>query len=268
MKEITISTSEIVDSWTNIMSGGDIGHSALTRSVRSWRMGTMNYWVGVTGKEMSKRLRNGYIPPEDKTTPSFMDFGQVDVATPTLDLLEDEGELLVDQVLAGEDMPYVAWEPQEAKRGITVRISFDAAGSLESGAMADYFAWCLRVLDNIKRLGLAPTVELFITDDGSAFHENNPIMVKIPVANAGEVIDSVAWRAFLSPGGFRTLGFLTLGLANTKNGSVMDDGLGRPAFLHWTCTFEDGVLTIGAPPSFRVFNSALMNDKLRACGAI
>jgi hypothetical protein len=263
----TITPTQIREVWDTTQSGAWPFHErqrtgGIASNVIRWRGDSA--WTGTSGAQMQDWLTNGYYVDGD--TPPSAPFGDAEHVLASVELFEEDGDLLIDQVLNGEDLTYARWEDFEAQRGVTVRINF----GMHSGTSADvfdaYFAWCLRVLEGIQLQGLAPEVELAFSAAGCFARRgtDDRIDVRIPLVKSGEVVDSVSWRAYLTRASFRMLGFAALGLAADERKRTLSSGLGRPVNPGWGVTYEDDVLTINCPNGADNFPEKHMDEQLAA----
>jgi hypothetical protein len=145
----------------------------------------------------------------------------------------------------------VEWQDTPIKRGLTIRAETGfSAGTDAAAQISRYLDWLLAVIDAAQTQGVPVDLDLTISTKGSFLRRpNETLQIVIPVFRAGETMDVAAWRAFLSPGSFRSLGFLAMGLAADKLGRTLNSGLGYPTGTGWTADFnpEAGVLALGVP---------------------
>jgi hypothetical protein len=259
-----VTPAEIREGWDSIQSGKfplTRKQESLAQYSQGWKGSTYNDWIGCSGTEMQDWLHNGYWPDnEDMPNLSGAD---VTVDMPAVEWDEEEGDMIYEAVLNNEDLMFVKWDSMPQARGMKIQACFDFNAGVSAETMREYFAWMLGVIERAESLGIAPDVELFIDTQGSfQGHDERHDRIAIPVVKAGEVMDTVAWRAYLTKGGFRTLGFLSLGIAGDKLGLSLTGSLGRATGNKWDITHEDDVLTIHAPGNANGFPKAEMNKKL------
>lgn len=266
MRDLTITTAEIRTAWDQIQAGRyPFTHqTSATQRLPRYRGTKVNEWIGASGAQIQDRLNNGhYVDVAQVELPG----GDVEVGVPMVDLVEEDGELIVSQALGGEDLCFARWEEFEAKRGLTIRADITMSCGTGSDVMTQYMEWILSVIDAAERKGIAPSVELFM-EVGDLFGRGSGITrVRIPLVEAGEIVDVVAWRAYLAPGAFRSLGFVALWLAGDKLGKSCIGNLGYPAGDRWEVTHADDVLTIGCPKTASRFDREAMEAKLHAAWA-
>ena len=212
---------------------------------------------------MQSWLNDGYWPEGDDMP--NLSGSDVNVAVPFIDFDEDEGDLNVELALNGEDMYRMQWSAMDSPKGMKIRACFDFNAGTKAETMREYFAWILGVIEKAESLGIAPDVELYIETLGS-FREtpSRRDLIAIPVVKAGELVDTVAWRAYLTKGGFRTLGFLALGLTGDKHGLSLESSLGQATGSKWDVTYDGDTLTIHAPGNAGKFPKDEMTRKLEA----
>jgi hypothetical protein len=263
----TITPTQIREAWDTAMAGrfpfDERQRSGIGHNVESWRRETGSTFLGASGAQMQEWLRHGYFVDGDEITVAP---GDAEAQIPSVEMFEEDGDLIVDQALNGEDLIYARWENFEAKRGVTVRICVGMNAGTDAQIFDDYFAWVLRLLDSIERQGLSPDVELFFVAVSPFARRggDDRIETRIPLVKAGEVVDSVSWRAYLTRSAFRMLGFTALALAADERKRSLSPTLGRSGSTGWGVTFEDDVLTVNCPMSGNGFPEAEMTAKLQA----
>lgn len=261
MHDHIITTSEIRDAWAQIQSGGWPLAATYTKHLRDgqaprWRAAEPMRWTGCTGAQINDRLQNGYHVDGDAPD---LTMGQADLTIPSVELVEEDGDLLIDAALNGDDLYMARWEDFEAKRGLTIRADIAFHCGVQNEVMTPYFEWLLRIVDAAERRGIAPDLELTI-QIADCFGDGATHQIIIPLVKGGEVIDAVAWRAFLSPGAFRTLGFVAFGIMAQRQRQTLTAGMGYPMSSKWTATHADDVLTIGAHGGASKFPEDQMTD--------
>jgi hypothetical protein len=255
---VTVSTTELRSAWATIQAGRTpFGrrHPDMISMEPQYRDTSGDGWIGVAGPEMSRMLDEGYEPEGE----SPLDLsGVAEISSPYMDLAEEDGDLMIEAALGGDDLPYVRWEDFEAKRGLTIRAVWEFNAGTPAKVISGYFAWILKLIDAAERQGLAPQVELVGGVKGAVDRE---FLISIPLVKAGELVDPVAWRAFFHGGGYRTLGFVSMALAAEKTGQTLRSGLGSAFGTRWDARFADDVLTIECPAHSRDFPEAEMTAK-------
>lgn len=273
---ITISTADIRDAWIKIQKSApylsDIGRqSTFEREamVSKWRGSRYDEWVGCSGEQMQGRLVEGYRP-KDGETPD-VNFSAAPIHKRRFMANDEAGELQVDAVLAGDDYIYRAYTPREVPRNINIVVDTCFSASTGEKVIAEYLEWVLRLIDALQQRGLAPGLELSIALTGCFRTDKGRKDIRIPLVQAGEEIDPTAWRAYFSPGAFRTLGFLGIGIAADRAKQAVGFGLGMPD-LHneFRAEFDDetSTLYIVSPNSPHRFDSAVMNKLVEDAGIL
>lgn len=262
---IEITTDEIRNAWNAIQAGTDpLKQSALSSYISTkWRGSVVDKFVGCSGEQMQGWLAEGFYPEGDGA--DIFGMSDAEILSPTMAWDEDEGDLFIESAIAGDDMPYARWEGDSARKGMKIRACFDTNCGTDANVLGQYFAWILKMIDACEAKGIAPDVELFIEAKGSFTKNRGTFMLTIPVVKAGEIVDAVAWRAFLSNGGFRSLGFLAIGLAANKLKDTVTSGLGQAVGNKFDVTVDaDDVMTIKCPGHFSSFPEAEMTAKAEA----
>lgn len=265
-REHTVTPEQIRTAWSAIQAGRNplsAKQSALSSYVTSeWRGSHVNDFVGCSGEQMNGWLSEGYYV-ESGDMPALSQSDAV-VGRRKRRWSDEDGEMVWDRVMDNEEKWLVTREKQPQKRGLKIRACFDFNCGVKASMMSEYFAWILRIIDRAERQGITPDVELFIETRGSFQGEDSKHdLIAIPVVKAGELVDTVAWRAFLTRGGFRTLGFLSLGIVGDATGKALVGSLGSATGSKWDVTMtEDRTLTIHAPGNASSFDEAAMTKKL------
>jgi hypothetical protein len=194
--------------------------------VPDYRSTEHNEFIGCAGTDIQHRLEHGYaVESKDlKVT------GAAGYSMPQVELDEEYGDLLVDQVLSGEDLYRCQWQETEAPRSLTIRACIGMHANVDAKVLGAYNEWILKVMDSAQRRGIIPRLELTIgTKNGFAGKgERESMDITIPLVEPGEVNDVTAWRAYLTPGAFRSLGFVALALGADKTPRHLTGGMGSP----------------------------------------
>ena len=249
----TITPAELRDSWTNLMEGRP-GPEHKQGHIEGYGTNPdeVHGFAGMSGREIMQALRDGYYPEPNGDVISATAYGSQEIMVQQIFVNEENGELLIDQALAGEDEFYVTLDHQPANVGVDMRIQFDTNAVSSVNVLGDYFEWCLHVIDALERKGVAPSVTLTQELYGTLRGDKQDRTILIPLVQEGEVIDPVTWRAFMTKGAFRTLGFLSIGILATRLKKRTTEGLGhaRPGGFSVEYDPEDGVLAVTCPGCF------------------
>ena len=253
--EVIVTTGEIREAWSAIQTGRNPfsarqKDSATVRKLDRYRGTTVDTFVGASGAEIQNRLQNGYWP---EGLEAELPGGAADMGTPLVELVEEDGDLIISQVLGGEDLMYANWEPVERPHGLTIRACIGMHAGVDAKVLADYMGWILKVIDAAERKGIAPDVELWIATKGGFIGSDDTLKVRIPLVKAGEIIDAVAWRAFMAPGAFRSLGFVAFALGADKTPHKLNSGMGGPTNKDWKVEYTDDTLEIECPGGCNAF---------------
>lgn len=249
--EVTITTGEIRDAWSTIQTGknpfGAHGRGWATEgNLSRYRGSEVNSWVGASGAQIQDRLQNGYhVEAKDVNLPG----GEAQTAAPFMELDEEQGDLIVSAALAGDDLYRVQWTDLEAKRGLTISACIGMHAAVDAKTIGEYMTWILKLVDAAQRRGITPDVNLWvgISDCFTGTGASDLLKVRIPLVRAGEVMDTVAWRAFMAPGAFRSLGFVAIALAADRVKRKIRIDLGKPTNTRWSVKHEGETLEIECP---------------------
>lgn len=267
--DVTVSTGEIRDAWSEIQAGRNPfsarqSKSATVLKLDRYRGSTVDPFVGASGSEIQDRLQHGYWP---EGLEAELPGGAVEIGVPFVELVEEDGDLILSQALGGEDLMYAQWEPTEAPRGLTIRACIGMHAGVDAKQLGEYMSWILKVIDAAERKGIAPDVELWIGTKNGFIDSKDQMTVRIPLVKAGELIDAVAWRAFMAPGAFRSLGFVAFALGADKTPRRLNSGMGSPTNRDWKIEFADDTLDIECPGGMSSFPAELLDFLLEGAGA-
>jgi hypothetical protein len=87
--------------------------------------------------------------------------------------------------------------------------------------------------------------------------------VVIPLVQPGEIVDETAWRAYLAPGAFRSLGFVAILLGADKLGRTLTRGLGYPTTASGASLARVTCWSITCPGSMDHFPESELDACLR-----
>jgi hypothetical protein len=270
--DIEVTPGDIRRAWGAVMAGENPLTDRQSATVmvsfhmEQWRSEHVNEWTGVTGAVMDHRLNHGFAVDAADVE---IGGGQTDFTVPVMLRDEEEGDLSIEDVIGGEDAYRVVWQDVEAPKSLTIRACIGMHAGTSAEVLGDYMTWLLKVVDAAVNKGYAPTVELWVGLKGCFQRfKSERMRVLIPLVKAGEMIDVDSWRAYLTPGAFRTLGFLAIGLAadRTKGTRRLTMGMGSPTNQEWGVELDDGVLYVECPGGSDRFPEQWMNERLEAVG--
>lgn len=265
MKTVTITPGEVREAWATIrrdqnpFSDKQANTVVVSQHLSIYRGDVVDSWIGGSGAQIQDRLEHGYTPEGEITADIG---GSEDYLLPAPLLDEDEGDLLIDSVLSGEDFYRVEWSDQTAPKSLTIRANIGFSARVDSTELGRYMSWVLKVADAARRAGAVPTIELTITTGGSFVRSHDRMQILIPLVAPGEVVDEVSWRAYLAPGAFRSLGFVAILLAADKLGRTLTKGLGYPTNKDWSVAQDGDILEITCPGSMEHFPEEALDEML------
>lgn len=262
--EITVTTTEICDAWNSIQKNGSKGlptggKAQSYHADGDWRADQKgSEWIGFNGKQMADALNHG-VWPEGGSTLNFD--GDREIFTPRVDVDPEQGDFMYEERYS--DNPFCRWDSQPEARALKIRAEFTFDCSVKAEVLAAYNEWLLNAIDAAEAQGISPEVELTITVE-TPFKEDRAkevYRIVIPVVQSGTLNDAVAWRAFLSNGAFRMLGFVAMGIAGTKLGRNTTGGLGYPTCSEWKADLSEDreVITIMTDGGARSFAPEKLN---------
>lgn len=265
MHNVTITPGEIRETWARIQTGEarpfKRAHPGILRDcVTAYGGIKVDRWIGASGAQIQDRLEHGYdVAGKDNIRVSGSD-GYV---APSWDYSEDEGDLVVDMALAGEELYRVQWVDNDAPKSLTIKVCMGMASSASADVIGAYMEWTLKVIDAAVRDGYVPSITLWAGAKGGLVGRED-FRVEIPLAEPGEVMDVTSWRAYLTPGSFRSLGFVAFGLAADKLKKTLVEGYGSPMNKGWGVTFDaqTSTLEVACPITAGDFPEELMDRQL------
>jgi hypothetical protein len=261
----TITTTEIRDAFNAIRDGSstitDGQFAPISYAIASDRYDS---WYQASGKEMADALNHGATP---SITPDVTIGGGEDAPRPTLVYDDEEGDLMVDAVLSGEDDYRVQWSETPAPVSIRIVAQVNMLSDTPGHVLTEYQDFIMGAVDAAANLGGAPGLEI-VHYVRRAIQRESACRFYIPLVEPGEMVDRTAWSAFFSPGGFRMLGFLARAVAAKREGRKLGSGMGASSGPGWNVSREGDTITITCPPSARSFPREHMEELLAdACNA-
>lgn len=269
--EVTVSPTDVRQAWATIrrsenpFSAKQGNTIVVTERLKDYRGGHYVDFIGASGETIQDRLENGFTPDGEITADLS---GSDDYVVPAPWLDEEEGDLLIDQALSGEDQYRVQWQDQGSPKSLTIRANIGFSADVNAGELGRYMSWILKVADAARRSGAMPTIELMVTTGGSFARSKDRMKVVIPLVQPGEIVDETAWRAYLAPGAFRSLGFVAILLGADKLGRTLTRGLGYPTNREWSVAREGDVLEITCPGSMDHFPESELDRMLETATAV
>lgn len=268
--EVAVSANEIREAWAKVQEGifpfSQLQRSTYTYKVaEQWRGNVVDEWMGDSGEGINHKLKHGYWAEGDGIV---LKGESQATGIPQLILDEEEGDLLIDAALAGDDFRFAQWQQDVSFRALTIRARINFSAATDAKVIGDYLGWVLRMIDaTAEKTGMMPTVEAYT--QGSARFKGEKQGIHITrtttvLSAPGAEYDPVSWRVFFSKGGFRTLGFVCYALAGDKLGKATNSALGYSANDKWRVSLEDDILTIHAPQTAEGFPEAEMTAQVQA----
>jgi hypothetical protein len=269
--EVTVTPTDVRQAWATIremrnpFSSKQSNTIVVTERLSTYRGNRHDDFIGASGAQIQDRLEHGFTP--DGTITADLT-GAEDYVVPAPWLDEEEGDLLIDQALSGEDQYRVQWQDQGSPKSLTIRANIGFSADVNAGELGRYMSWILKVADAARRSGAMPTIELMVTTGGSFARSKDRMKVVIPLVQPGEIVDETAWRAYLAPGAFRSLGFVAILLGADKLGRTLTRGLGYPTNREWSVAREGDVLEITCPGSMDHFPESELDRMLETATAV
>jgi hypothetical protein len=261
MYSATITTQEVREEFFRTKEGKTtIDDPGMAPTIDFIQSGHRDYdFYNTSAPDMADHLDNGFDPPGSL---SVTIGGGENCIYPELVWSDEDGELMIDAVLSGEDDYRVQWEDVPSPRSIRVVAQVNMLASTPPEVLKEYCEFILEAVDGAAEQGGSPGLEI-VHYVREAVGGENECRFYIPLVNPGEEVDPTAWRAFFSTGGFRVLGFLARGIAAKRDGKRVCYGMGYSTGPGWAVTMENDTLTITAPPSAQRFPREDMERKLQ-----
>lgn len=266
-RTVTFDFNEIVSAFADwqIDPAKVITHSENLRAARSHSDGLMRgAWHGCSLHEMNEWISSGYH------VPGLSEVSSLIPTKPRRKLVfgEEGDELLLELAYAGSDEPYVSWEKRSAKPGLSIEIGMVFNAAIPAETISQYQRWIARMLQTFDENHVDMEVVLSIGENGADSYQKNRITdTRIRVKKAGEASDFSAWSAMFSPGGFRMLGIMAIGLhVDREHLGTLSSGYGMPVpHGDWDVLYDEerNVLKIGEA-NWGSFPEFEMTQKLTA----
>lgn len=268
--DVEVTPAEIRQAWAAIQRGENPfsprqKSSGTVERLSDYRTTERSVFIGATGAEIQHRLEHGYpVESKELSVPG----GSEEFTMPQVELDDEYGDLLVSEILSGEELYRAQWQDTVAPRSLTIRACIGMHAGVDAKVIGAYNEWLLKVIDAAERRGVTPNVELWIGSKGGIMRagDNAAMRVRIPLVKAGEIIDATAWRAYLTPGAFRSLGFVALALGADRAERSLNGGMGSPTNKHWGVTLDGDVLDVECPGGASEFPEELLDRMLEQAG--
>jgi hypothetical protein len=225
-------------------------------------------WAGCSTVEMTDFLNRGYhvqglegisslVPGKPRRKIRYADEGD---------------ELLIDLAWSGSDEPFMEWEKRVSKPGLSVEIHTVFSHNVPAATIVQYQRWIARALQTLDESGVDMEVNLVVAVQGTSSSDpylNTETLVR--VRKPGEASDFSSWSAMFSPGGFRMLGILAVGMHVDALGKTIRSGFGQTNdYGAWTVAYdaERNVIVIGNSDTNFTFPEFEMTEKLQSVLAI
>ena len=223
-------------------------------------------WQGGTKEDMLGWLRDGYKPPQ---------FLNLDAYTPKIErrriIVSDEGEELhLDRAWSGDPMPWTEWEMRPATPGMRIEIDFTFNYDTPAKVLADYGAWLAGIMAGLELQGYDLEVEIFCEGMNALVGHYGKTIPGIRVSEIGQFSDFQEFSAMFSPMGFRTLGFISIGMMGDRQKMTVTGGLGSATGNQWKCSWnaDEAILSVGSPSSAAKCPIDKLTDQVREFGLL
>lgn len=217
-------------------------------------------WAGCSFAEINDWIANGYRVPG---------LDEVSSLVPTkprrrLRYSEEGDELNLDLVWSGSDEPFSEWEKRSGKPGLSVEIHTSFYFGVSASTITAYQRWIARALQTLDENGVDMEINVVtVTDD----RNGNKLETLTRVRKPGEASDYANWSAMFSPGGFRMLGILGIGIHFDERGKEIPFGYGGSGpYGSWEVAYDEdrNILVIGNDENEPTFPEMEMTEKLVA----
>lgn len=266
--EFTIDYNELRNSFSRFMANPmDVYREKKnSRAGSSLREEWTTDWAGCSPAEMQQFIDEGY------RVEGLTDVTALIPARPRRKVryLDEGDEMLLDLAWSGSDEPFIEWEKRVSRPGLSVEIHTVFSAIVDSKLITSYQRWIARALQTLDESGNDLEVTLVINASSlMADRRGTKTSTRIRVRKPGEAADFANWSAMFSPGGFRMLGIMAMGIHADRAGSLIDDGYGLPeAYGDWEVAYdaERNTIVIGNKndwDSRAEFPEFEMTEKLR-----
>lgn len=282
-REVTYTLSELKRTYMDVVHGrtkvdpnGVVGNYCATwasefaneRSDRSGRN-----WSGGSGWDMAGWIKNGY---RNDAFGAIKDYSKT--AKRKKVVWGDEGdELDLSKMFSGDPTPFSQRESREAKPGIRIVMELAMSCGTKANTIEQYGAWVAGLTGNLSEAGFDVEADIqircrgILAGQGGSQHRGPKTAVNVRLKKYGEQTDFAAWSPMFSPGGFRHLGFLGLGMVADAAGTNTPVGLGFPEYrTRWGVDWDESTrtLTVRCPANPSNFPADKMTAELQAHGIV
>lgn len=227
-------------------------------------------WQGGSLAQTLAWLDDGYYAPELQAAAELVPTAD----RPRQRWSEDEGEVDIDRLYAGEDEYMREMLPSDIKPGLSVTVDAFFAASVSPQTVKDYGAWIVGLVSALERNGYDLAVSVGAPVDELYTGKCPRTRVEMSVKRAGEMSDFTSWSALFGPTGLRHLFFTAFGVASEQVGeqqtSFMCMTLDKRA-SDWGVTYDRDANHLHVTVNQRhsgSFPAALLNGQLAECGLV
>lgn len=255
--------AEVAAAWHSMLDGSYQAPKrqipAIEAGTRIWR--DMPGFSNATEDQMADWLQNGYKVAGQKLT------GKNTRPRRRLRYSEDDGELQMDRVYAGDDAIYLERKPRKRQRGINLKVEVGFRATVSGATLDAYAIWLGKLITGLEGGGFQTQIDIVSrSTDLKTSNRRQRVDVQMRVKRFGERGSLRSWSALLSPGGHRHLIFCARILGCQKLGFGCNRGFGGSVHPAWDLKFDPAsrTLTVCCNSVGQGFPAAEMDAKLAA----
>lgn len=255
--------AEVAAAWQQMLDGS---YPAAKRQIPSIAAGTriwrdMPHFSNATEDQMREWLTDGYKVAGQALT------GKNTRPRRRLRFSEDDGELQMERVYAGDDAIYLERKPRKRQRGISLKIEVGFRANVTGETLNAYAIWLGKLITGLEGGGFQTQID--IVSRSTNLKRSNPnqrVDIQMRVKRFGQRGSLRSWSALLSPGGHRHLIFCARILGCHKVGFGCNPGFGGSVHYGWDLKWDptSRTLTVCCNSMAANFPAAEMDAKLAA----
>lgn len=232
---------------------------AVAAGSRIWR--DMPAFSNATEDQMRDWLKNGY----DVAGPKIS--GRNSRPRRRLRYSEDDGDLQMDRIYAGDDAIYLDRKPRKRQRGINLQIEVGFRANVSGPTLDAYARWLGKLITGLEGGGFQTQIDIVSRSVNLKRSDRaQRLDIAMRVKKFGERGSLRSWSALLSPGGHRHLIFCSRILGCEQFGFGCNPGFGGSVHPAWDLKWDPAsrTLTVCCHSMAQSFPSDEMDAKLAA----
>ena len=225
-------------------------------------------WVGGSITETRHWMKNGYRAPEFKNAGRYVRDSKKNRRT----FNDQDGNLDLDRLYAGEEKFFEKRTPKTAKPGMTINVEYCFAAMVNAKDVREYGAWVAGLCGSLEKQGfdLEVNVDTILNGLFRGEQRTDETTVRMKVKKRGQKSRFTSWSCLFAPTGWRHIVFHALHVAGAKIGKTPTSSLGMTlAKRGWGVDYDrkENVITIRCDQRTSI-DLKKLNDDATAAGLI